>query len=195
MNTDYYSNITFGAKFNSIAKVRMIKPTGKSYKKADVSFVKFDKTNERDMFVLSECAKNWNDDEFAKSVYLSAQSIASDCESRITSEIYMLTTQDKDFDKLKAENILGLADVTLLGSDKRILLEHLKVNPFIKNDKSAQIKGVGTALLDSLKSMYTRIILISIDKDSVKDFYRRNSFIEYPEGTNLFTWFSELKIF
>ena len=54
--------------------------------------------------------------------------------------------------------------------------------------QSPEYKGIGTCILDNLKNLYDKIVCFPSPEKSVRNFYSKNHFVEYPEGTNHFIW-------
>lgn len=182
------SNISFGANFNNYAKILKKDKISGKYLPENVSFVTVDSRNISDLNALKEVYNAWGRDVLTEGILNAA--VAKSCGDRyfLRNKIFALTSQMEDFENLNPSKILGVADIRVLGSKGNIFLELLKVNPFLKGEQNPDIKKIGTAILDSLKEKFSRILLVSLDKPEVKDFYRRNAFKEFPDTLGHFVW-------
>ena len=125
---------------------------------------------ERDIDVLKKLRKIWPK-SFAADIYRDNRTI-NDLIS-----VYALTTQQKEFDKLSPERILGLAEITNGGDE--VVLEYIQTNPAYTyeeeiNDRS--YKGIGKALLNSLKNLKHINVITLSSLFSKLTFYEENGF-------------------
>ena len=182
------SNITFCAHFNNYAKVLKGDKISGKYAPHDVSFVSIDASNELDLSALKKVYENWNREVLAEAILRTAEAQYLGDISYRHNKIFALTTQEDNFEHFEPDKILGIADVKVLNSKGHAFLEHIIVKPFTNRDKDLDIKKIGTAMLDTLKSCFVQIYLVALDKKSVKSFYLRNGFIEEPINSNHFMW-------
>ena len=179
MKTNYDSNINFRAKFinQSTIKVLKNKPIVKN-----VNFVKIDTSNFNDIDAISKCVQKWKKSDFI-GIIAENTAYAYLLKTNNTS-VYALTEQNSNFDKLKSELILGLADCT----DKRnqTYIRHLQIRPdaMFVNNKSRTICGCGSAILKALKDIYNKICLVSLKDENIKKFYASNGFHPRKDSTN-----------
>lgn len=189
MNTNYSNNIPF--KAIKISEPEIVRRTwyGK-YVTHKVSCVKIDPLNKNDIRALDTISKNWKECSFTVWIKNIAIAIKNNSQYYRKNEIFALTTQENNFTKLNPENILGVFNVKVLDSKGHAYLEHIETNPLYRTNSHAKYKAIGTGMLDSLKQIYRKISLFSLNKQKVKEFYIRNNFIESPEHSCEFEWVS-----
>lgn len=82
-------------------------------------------------------------------------------------KIYALTKQAENFDSLKADDILGLAEISLTGKNK-IHVNYLQVDPEQVYKIEPDYNKIGSRILDSLKNLYKIITLKPNSKGTAK---------------------------
>ena len=140
---------SFGAKLIS-NKHEIGKLVELSYNQTPISFVKIEPQNAGDIKALEQVAKNWLYGKFATNVYHAACALRDDSKYYKDNEIYALTSQNSDFENLDNKKILGLVHTSKF-SEGDIFIEHIESNPEMVYFKNPEYKGIGTAMLDSLK--------------------------------------------
>ena len=94
---------------------------------------------------------------------------------------------------MNPDEILGVVHVVPLGGrSKELFVEHVQVNPNYLNIISPKYVGIGTAMINSLKELCNMMTLFSSKEKSVKHFYAKNGFCEYPPNTNVYTWIKDI---
>lgn len=161
------SDINFGA--NHIKNVNISKRYYSKYKPCKVSLIKMDTNNEKDMRAIDKTAILWENsltafvhDDIKKSIRKNntAEHI----------QVYALTTQDKNFDKLNPKKILGMMElIDNHANDKKI--DVLQTNTdYIFNKKinnKPLYKHIGKKLIQYVK----------------KEFSDKNNIIVHPVKT------------
>ena len=159
-----------------------------------VPFVKIDPFNASDIDALKLASDYWMSDRFAKNIYYAACALKNDSKFYKNHEIYALTSQASGFENLEGEKILGLVHVAPF-YDTPMFIEHLQVNPeqlpmysqyLFK--KEPIYKGIGTAIINSLKQLSDKISCFPASEKSVKDFYIKNGFVKHPNISNYYVW-------
>ena len=154
------------------------------YSNVHVPFVKIDRNNKTDMKALEYAAEYWEHDKYAQNIYYDAITMQRNDKS----SIYALTSQFFDIERhLDPEKILGLIHVRPIEGDG-LFIEHIQVNPEYIYNREPKHKGIGSAILNSLKTMCSKIMCFPATEKSVKNFYKKNGFIEIGEGTNCYVW-------
>lgn len=167
------NSISFGAKFIQNSTIQKYNPTTKKYMPEDVSFIEIIPKDNNDKRVLKQLNKQWQGPNYTGSILDDMLECSSDYSS-INSRFFAITTQKKNLKHLDHKLILGLAEMEL-SDPKTPFLEYLQVHPnFIGQLFESKCKHIGTAILDSLKNMYSSITLHSTD--SALDFYKKNGF-------------------
>ena len=106
-------------------------------------------------------------------------------------QVYALTSQNRDFDKLCSDDILGLAEVE--NGEKAVELDYLQVNPqFIFGSQCPLFREVGTGIVDSLKSLYNKVIELT-SAYSATEFYEKNGFEIFDINKLRYRWKPNLK--
>ncbi len=187
MRIENCNNTLFKAKFVNVEKVGKALNNGHGYSNQHVSFVKIDPSNSGDIKALEYAAKYWENDKFALNIYYAACALKNKSKYYKNHEVYALTTQTADYEKLEKKDILGLVQVSPL-EDKSMFIEHFQVNPELVNNMQPKYKGVGTAILYLLKQLNNKISCFPLADKSVKDFYIKNGFKKYPDVLNYYVW-------
>ena len=186
MKINNNNSINFTAKYISSAKVSNYIQKSKRYAQKEVSFVELNPHDTSDLAVLDRIADSWEYDKFSVNIYNSAYDIYKKA-LKTKDRIYALTTQSDKFEALDYRKVLGLTDMRLLNK-KEIYISHIQVNPEYVYSLKPEYKGSGSAILKSLQNMYTKITLFSLPEKSVKNFYKRNGFVQAEDSKNKFTW-------
>lgn len=183
----------FGARFvTGIPKIHVKKLNSNGeYKKTPAHFVELLPNCMGDILALSETVKSWKNEKFASSVFASMLKKMKGNPLYTNRKIYAITTQNKNINKLDSKQILGVTE-GIVNKNYDVYLEALQVNPNYVYAEKPEYKGVGTAILKSLKNIYYKIQLISASEKYVKDFYKKNEFIDLPRGSNFFVWHKNL---
>ena len=148
----------------------------------EVSFIEFNKNSVEDLNTLKKLKKRWPL-TFASNIFREFTLIGD------AVKVYALTLQEKNFEKLDADDILGLAEIS--NEESEVTLEALQTKPkYMYNDKNQNslYKSIGTTLLNSIKniSYIKRIKVHSLF--SVIPFYEKNEFKNIDENNSLLTW-------
>ena len=155
------------------------------------SFVQIDCNNNLDIEALSDVAKHWKNNLYADKVYNTAYMKSKNEKDCSKYEIFALTFQKDNFERLNSDQIIGVAEVMPIG-DKQILIEHIEGKPEYINEINRHYNKIGTAMLDSLKELYNKIFLVSRKSNKVSDFYVKNGFVESFDGSGLFVWVKDV---
>lgn len=174
MRTD---EISFGAKPINTVIIKKFDKRAKKFVDYPATFVKLEPWNRSDIVAVDKAAENWKDSKYASKIAVAARWI-----NQIPVEIYALTVQSKNFNRLKPGKILGLAEMRKDSSrPKEDWLYYLQVNPDAMNvnsDGKNSYKHVGSSILKSLKKIYSDMFLYSEDNPNIEKFYQNNGFIE-----------------
>ena len=184
--------VNFGAKYINTIKIKKFDEVSESFANYSVAFVKLDPNNKDDLRVVDAAVIQWKDADYIKKI-----ATASHWIGKAPIEVYALTTQKNNFNKLKPSKILGFAEMR---KDQIRLdfnwLYYLQVNPkainINKTNSSNQYKYVGTSILKSLKKIYNNISLYSVNIPPIIKFYKDNGFIKDFIGENHYLWTSNL---
>ena len=180
------SNLNFGAI--PLKRVRVSKYDNKSKKflPQEANFVILDKKNQNDITAINALPKLWEKAKFIKP-------ICTDTNWSISKEyinIYAVTLQKNNFDKLNPNLILGMADMREQQLDGNEL-SYLQVKPTARNLNSPykMYKGVGSSVIKGLKKTYDQIYLTSIEDENTEMFYKNRGFIPVLKQVGDFVWY------
>ena len=182
------NNINFRAKpINKSLFIKKYDLNKNQYTDFQVAFVKLDKDNKNDIIAVDEATKHWNDGIFIKRI-----ATASHWMKTVPIDIYALTSQSNNFDKLDYKQIIGFAEMRDDNMQKKYKWLHylevkydaIKVGSESKN----KYKYAGSTILSSLKKIYKNISLFSVRHPNIEKFYRQNGFIEDYMGCNHYVW-------
>ncbi len=181
MRIENNSSQHFGAKcINRINVGKLVEKTGQ-YKQTQCSFVQLEpQLCPKDLDALEHIAKYWENDKYVNNIYYHASTQAR-------ANFYVLTSQNYNYEHLDPEMILGAAEITEK-SAKKCFLDYIQVKPNYVYDYCPQFKGVGSAILNSVKKLYNQIKLRPSQTESVLKFYARNGFREHSNEGILLIW-------
>lgn len=147
--------------------------------------VELDKNNFEDMNSLHDTAFKWYDNggRYAPNIYNKA--VDKYKFNDISKEhFYALTTQQKDFEKIKPDNILGL----MMFSETKNFdneINYLEVDPATSKSKNLirEYKKVGSRLVEFIKKTYNKkSIFVQADSRAIK-FYKKMGFFQLSKDT------------
>lgn len=195
MRIENVNRATFKANFVNKSLVgKVIDNNCHNYTDRYVSFVKIDPFNARDIDALKSASDYWISDRFSKNIYYAACALKNSSKFYRGHEVYALTSQPSDFEKLDSEKILGLVHIAPF-YDTPLFIEHLQVNPeylprysMFTKTKEPEYKGIGTSIINALKQMSNKISCFPSSEKSVKDFYIKNGFNKHQDISNYYVW-------
>lgn len=185
MKIDNNNQPSFRAKF--LNRIKIGKLINGKYANESVSFVKINPSNKGDIDALEYCAKYWENDKFAKNIYYAACAIKGKSKFYTDSAIYALTSQSSDFNNLNKDKILGVIHTSHYLNNP-MFIEHIQANSNILKMVKPEFKGIGTAILNSLKLISDNVSCFPSREKSVKDFYKKNGFKKQPNSLNFYVW-------
>lgn len=149
MELNVGNNQAFGAKLISPAKVKT--KIGKYWKNQDVNFVKVDTRNRaEDVKTLQEVEKLWGGQNLSNEFTRVAEL------SKGNANIYALTTQTDNLEKLEADKILGMIDTSKIKKKGAVDIYRVATNPkyaYEQNTRTRDKKHIAKELVESFKKM------------------------------------------
>lgn len=142
------NNVQFGARFISPANIKFKAPNGK-WEKTGVSFIKFEPNKKADVAILHEISDIWGDKNLSAAVVDEAEIL------RGKAQIYALTSQDKNFDKINPRQILGLMTTDKIKKGEDVEVFKIGTNPMFayeQNHKDRTLKHIAKSMVESLRS-------------------------------------------
>lgn len=193
------NNITFGAIPINKTTIKRYDKNTKEFLKIPANFLKIDANNPYDMSAINQLEKKWKGAKYIQRIVTASHWISS--RKFVEIDVYALSTQEKNFDKLKPNKILGIVEMRNDNNNpKSRKIYHLQVKPSAinVNNLKNKYKHVGSSILKSLKKIYKRMSVFADDNPNIVQFYIRNGFIEDYQGKNHLSWnsniFERLKI-
>lgn len=188
------NSVNFGA--TPVNKINILKhnKSAKAFVDEQAYVVKLDHNNRSDMSAVNKLVPKWKGAKYIQKIVTASHWMG--CRENVEIDVYALTTQQKDFNKLRPNKILGLAEMRNNPKDEKDrILYHLQVKPTSMNVGNYGYKGhkhVGKGLIESLKKIYKNISLFSEDNPNILRFYESNGFIKDYKGSNHYSWSSNL---
>ena len=176
----------FKAKFINSARIGK-KDIYPYYFSEPISFIQIQPEVSSDIDALKNIAYFWEYDKFGKNIYYAACAVRNKSKYYKNHQVYALTSQKRNFDSLNSNQILGLVH-TCPEKDGFTFIEHLQVSPEMIYQREPEYKGIGTAILDSLKTFCKKIYCNPSQEKSVLDFYSKNGFTPCPNLLNRYEW-------
>lgn len=160
--------ITFTANYIAPASILKRIDNG-TYSPIPVSVAQIDYNNKNDIKVLSELSKKWQNNYFCSTV----SEIAASNPSKST-KIFIITKQKQSeiSKKINSDDILGFSYVRY--SKYKTNLLYLESIPQKIKDK--EFKGIGTAMIEYLKSETNIIRLHCFAVNTIRNFYKKLGF-------------------
>ena len=158
-----------------------------------VNFVEIDTANAGDVVAIRNIAKYWRNSLYVDCICDTAMQKYNGNDYFKPYKLYAMTLQKDELEKLDDKKILGIVEIIKPHESKSsINLHHIEVNPEYIYSQNSKYKGIGTAMIKSLQDMYYQINLISRRTKSVKNFYKKNNFTEYPPESGIFIWSKDI---
>lgn len=151
----------------------------------DVSIVELDKNYEPDINSLYKASILWNDQgaRYSSNIYHDATK-GYEYDDVKREHYFALTEQNKDFDNLDEEKILGLMLFSeSVYPDDEITWLQVRPNTNTPNSWKRKYKGVGTAMINMLKDTNLKKDIRVKSADDAVEFYKKQGFKQM--ATNL----------
>lgn len=175
--------ITFEAKPIKSTTIKQLN-TNSVYKNIPVYFAQLDPKSKYDYNSLQKAIESWRSaDLYGASLFRDfkerAKIYAEKRQPKENEKFWVITTQLKDFDKLKPRKILGVMK-TVHSSNKGINIEFLQTNPKYKyGEIFRRYKNIGEAIWKSFVSTINKdTIYVCSTKESI-DFYTKMGMKSY----------------
>lgn len=143
--------INFKASLNSTGTIQKIDKNN-NFSNIPVAFVELDINSTKDLNVLKKVSKYWEKgDIYARDVYERFRANQEQKVENPDERFFALTRQSGDFEHLKYNQILGVAEIYLpIGEPPEI--EFLQTRPKFLTKKT-KIKHVGKVIVDKIKQI------------------------------------------
>lgn len=192
MKINYNNRTNFQASFVNTCKVGKYSTSEKKYNDTDVNFVKLNPLDKNDINTLDKIANSWDYDKFSTNIYNNANDIFKKHQSNSSLEFkndffYAVTSQKDNFENLDYRHVLGVCDGRIF-PDNEIYVTHIQVNPDYIYSRKPKYKGAGSAIINSLKNLYSTIELSTLKEKSVRNFYEKHGFVKVPQLVSRLIW-------
>ena len=187
------NRISFGAKPINDVTIKKWDRQTKKFTDCPAKFVKIDSENPIDLSVLNTLAQKWKGAKYIQRIATASHWM--NIRKYVEIDVYALTSQQKDFERLRQNKILGVVEMRNDPNDsKNRKVWYLQVKPSVMNvnNQNNKYEKAGTSILDSLKKIYTRMSLYADDDKNIQKFYKKNGFIEDYQGRNHYSWSSNI---
>ncbi len=165
------NNINFTGKFVKSVNIQK-RVNGKHYEPLPASLVKIDLKNKDDINALELATIEWGEHSYLSNIYLNALHMRR-IPKPIDSDILLITTQQKDFEKLNSKEILGITQLSK--SAKKIHVSYLETKfEHSYYNVTRTIKGVGDALMNEIIGLCKQGKKLTLRSSiSAKKFYEK----------------------
>lgn len=187
ISSNKYPAPNFRAKFIKKVPVQKLDFATKRYKTTQASFVEFEPENLQDLKALAKAQSAWDGEFFAADIVKAAAKMFQGELKQPKNRIFVLTTQSDDCRNLNKDSILGM--VQMVGGKAALAeLKFFQVRPDLSYNKvHRDYKGVGKAILDSIKEIYTKAIKLQ-SCYSAANFYEKQGFEIMDTGLLMYLW-------
>lgn len=174
------NNISFRANFINPGKIKKTS----TCKDIPASFVELKSKCYNDRMSLKGVVSLWGEgDTFAAGILDDLESSTYDYSTN--KRYFALTLQRKQMDELIPKKILGLAEI--IQGKGRIKIKYLQTDPQNNiHSSKRKFRGIGTAIIDSLKALFPQDEIILQTAESAREFYKFNGFEELGEYEMIF---------
>lgn len=162
------NNVQFGAKFISPATIKV--KVGKRWKDAQVNFIKFDTSKQRDVSALEGVEALWGRKNLSSNVLEEAHILGG------RAQVYAVTTQESDFDVVDARKILGLMSTDKIKKGKpEVEIFKIGTNPafaYAQKKRKREVRHIATSMYEAFQNLASKSkakpIVTYIDPEDTK---------------------------
>jgi hypothetical protein len=150
----------------------------------NASFVELNPLDKNDYLTLNKVNLNWeNCNTYANDITEKFNKAYIAGDDRSKRKFYALTSQEDKFERLREDDVLGLALVEAYMGGISFFVDYLQVSPNHKHTVGGKhIKHIGTAILNSLKEIVPKKNIFLDAVNSEVGFYERNGFKVESKG-------------
>ena len=197
-NITPHNNIAFKAKYVNSSQILKFNKEAGEYVKRNAMILEFDPNNKKDLDALVKVAEKWGGAKFGDDIAYTANNLYFNKSNPSKERIFMLTTQNTNYNTPDVKQILGIAQ-TSCDDGYSICVDYLQTKPNLinrssKNGKNKEYKHVGEGLLNSIKKTFSQKPIYLYPLPDVTAFYERNGFKEISKNPVKYKWTKELSI-
>lgn len=170
--------ITFGAKYLSSTTLQRYKTPYSEPVYAH--FAELNPKNQADKAAMRKVVSIWGrKTEYSKDIFESFNFYSQMRGKNSLTRFFVLTKQNILLTKLKPKDILGIAEVTLMGSDKKTaVINYLQVlTDKNVNEPTRGVTHIGTGILNCIKNVFRGKELELDAVETAVNFYEKNGFV------------------
>lgn len=174
-NTSFYGTYKGTVKINEL--------NTNSIESRDAYVVQMDPKDKKDLKVLKKLSSSWKNAELSGAIYKKALTSSKKEIINLNSKFFVITIQDKDFDKINHKEVLAQAQLGYEDSYKnQVWIDYLQVNPNNKyGSKKRKFANVGKAFVDFFKEEHKGKKLVLAPLEPSLSFHEKQNFKYSPE--------------
>ncbi len=190
MKLSAHTGINFQAQLLSKTKALKYDRDNGEYNDVPVSFVEVSPKDSDDMKSVRNAVEYWDGDLYGMNIANSMGTLRWSTDENPSDKFFVITTQQKDFQKLNSDNIEAIAHI--FETKKRVKVVHLQVNPdLIYTLEQPKYKHIGKSMIDSLKDKYNDRSINLISSSTAQRFYEKQGFNRTKDVENRYIWNEE----
>ena len=149
MQVQSTNNIQFGAKLISPATIKV--KAGKRWKDAQVNFIKFDTSKQRDVSALEGVEALWENKNLSSGITEEAHILGG------KAQVYGITAQTSNFDVVDARKVLGLMSADKIEKGKpEVEIFKIGTKPqyaYAQNKRKRDVKHIAKSMYEAFKNL------------------------------------------
>ena len=195
MLTSINNKQNFGAKYSGSALIKMLNKGTATYSTRTVSVLEFDSASRKDLEALVKLADKWGSAKFSSDIASTANRLHFSSGNNSQEKIYILTTQNSNYNMIDVKQVLGLAE-TSCGDNYAVYVNFLQTKPSLinkpnKSRKPKEFTHIGEGMLNLLKKKNANRPVYLYPLPDVVQFYERNGFKKISESPLKMKWTAE----
>lgn len=178
----------FGAQYVTKVQAEKYSNDEESYVPSKLPVVELDLLNKKDVRALKELNLFWQGSDYIMNICYDVNRVYNINQDNERTHLYAITTQKADFENLRSDEILGIAETKHPNINEPVSLEYIQVSPDLQGVfYPSEYKHIGTAMLNFLKDRCKNKKIILTSAVNASKFYEKNGFKKL--GTkNRYVW-------
>ena len=192
MKIVFTPNTNFKAKFIKTEPILKLSDNAAEYNKHDISIAKIEIDKAEDIQALQDSAKSWGVKAYFSQDIADSAAYMHGLKEKIGKDLginfYIATLQKDSFDKLRSDEILGMAETNRI-EPKHLGIKSLQVSPSVMHAKvNTEYKGIGRSIIRALKAQKENKIISLVSMYSAANFYEKMGFILTNPENLMYVW-------
>ena len=159
-----------------------------TYESSKVNVAEIDFNGDLDFKALNDLKTSWSEAHFIDGVYAEAKKLHNKSwYNDGTKKIFVLTTQNSDFQNLAPEKVLSICQLSGI-YDKEAEVRYIETNPNYLCQPFPEYKCNGRTLMKFLQSKYDCLVLSAVEDSYVHSFYESLGFKLVDPIRGIFKW-------